>query len=93
MGYRIEYDRGNGKYEVREEHPYRFVLLLGVLVFSALLASCFLPNWTAAVRSVLIPGDDAVTVQAFECMTDDLRSGAKVFDAVKTFCRFVIHGQ
>lgn len=44
-------------------------------------------------RSFLIPGEDAVTVQAFQNMTDDLRSGATLGDAVEAFCRFVIHGQ
>lgn len=93
MGYRIEYDRGNGKYEVKKERPHHFVLLLGGFCLFFLLALNFWPEGAAALRSALIPGEDAVTVQAFQIMTDDLRSGASVYDAVEAFCRFVIYGK
>ena len=94
MGYRIEYDWGNGKYEVREDHPWRFSLMLvGAFGIFLLFAPLFWPERVAAVRSVLIPGDDAVTVQAIRNMTDDLRSGATLQDALEAFCRFVVHGQ
>lgn len=94
MGYRIEYNHGNGKYEISKEHPYRFPLILaGSLTIFLMFMLAFRPEETAALRSILIPREDAVTVQAIQNMTDDLRSGASVSDAVEAFCRFVIHGK
>ena len=94
MGYRIDYDRGNGKFEVSESHPWRFPLILGGLIC---LLFMFTPHFWAdgvcALRSALIPGDDAVTVQAFQTLTEDLRSGTSVAEAVEAFCRLVIHGK
>lgn len=93
MSYRIEYDSRVGKYEVCKERGRGGmpILLSGIgiiVVFSLLLW----PEAGAAVRSYLIPGEDAVTVQAFHNMSDDLRSGADLKDALYTFCRHVIHG-
>lgn len=94
MGYRIEYDRGNRVYEVRRERPCRFPLLLAACFGLFLLGSAyFWPEGAGMLRSALIPGEDAVTVQAFQTMTDDLRSGATITDAVEAFCRYVIHGK
>lgn len=94
MGYRIEYDRGNGKYEITPTHPWRASLIfLGALGVFLVYASVLRPETVQFLRSVLIPGEDAVTVQAFQNMTDDLRCGASVSDAVEAFCRYVIHGR
>ena len=91
MGYRIEYDGRAGKYEVKPEGKgLPKVLLCGVILIAALM---LWPQGTKMLRSFLIPGEDAVTVQAFQNMTNDLRSGATVGEAVEAFCRYVIHGQ
>lgn len=91
MGYRIEYDGRAGKYEVKPEGKgFAKILLFFVILFAALT---LWPNGAQKLRSFLIPGDDTVTVQAFRNMTDDLRSGAAVGEAVEAFCRYVIHGQ
>jgi hypothetical protein len=92
MGYRIEYDGQAGKYEVRPERNVMPILLLFVAAFLT-AAFCFRPQIAQELRGFLIPGEDAVTVQAFRNMTDDLRSGATVGEAVEAFCRFVIHGK
>lgn len=91
MGYRIEYDGRAGKYEVKPEGKVlpKFLLCAGILA----AALCLWPQEANKLRSFLIPGEDAVTVQAFQNMTDDLRSGATVGEAVEAFCRYVIHGQ
>ncbi len=92
MSYRIEYDNGAGKYEIRREQRV-LPMILWVSMAGFLLTMCFWPEAAAQVRSFLIPGEDAVTIQAFSAMTDDLRSGAELRDAVEGFCRLVIHGQ
>lgn len=94
MGYRIEYDRESGKYEVTKGHPYRFAWIsaIGFGVF-LMLAAHFWPREAEALRSAIIPGEDSVTIQAFRNLTDDLRSGARMGEAVESFCRFVIYGE
>lgn len=42
------------------------------------------------VRDVLLPGDPEVTATALENMTDGLRSGESLLDAVTAFCREII---
>lgn len=92
MSYQIEYDGTIGKYEVRKMHPWRFPALCAT-VFFFLAAGCVLhPQSRELLRSFLIPGEDAVTVLAFQTMTDDLRSGAALGDAFRDFCQVVIHG-
>ena len=92
MSYRIEYDNRIGKYEVRKEQPKNISLLLIVSVLGVIGGLLLWPEAGAALRTAIIPGDDAVTVQAFRNMTDDMRSGASVTDALYTFCHYVIHG-
>lgn len=92
MSYRIEYDGTVGKYEVRKIHPWRSPALCAVAILF-LTAFCVLNSHSREVlRSFLIPGEDAVTVLAFQTMTDDLRSGAALGDAFRDFCQVVIHG-
>lgn len=94
MGYRIEYDTGAGKFEVRRESAFRFPLLLTAAVLSFLLLTlCFWPRGARKLRSVLIPGEDVVTAAAFRNLADDLRCGAELDEAFTAFCDYVIHGQ
>jgi hypothetical protein len=89
MSYRIEYDSNVGKYEVRKFHPGRFPMIVGCVLAAVLV---IYPQSREAVRGLLIPGEDAVTVAAVEIMTNDLKSGAGLYDAVFDFCSMVIHG-
>ena len=91
MGYRIEYDGRAGKYEVRSEGKRFPVLFFCAAAFVAAL--CLWPQGMESVRSFLIPGEDAVTVQAFHGLTDDLRSGASMEAALEAFCRCVLDGK
>ena len=91
MGYRIEYDGREGKFEVTQEGKWLPKILFCTVILVAALCLC--PQGGQKLRSFLIPGEDAVTLQAFHNMTDDLRSGATVGEAVEAFCRYVIHGQ
>lgn len=91
MSYRIEYDGREGKYEVRRtlKPMPKLLWVAGILLASAL---CLQPGSAEKLRSRLIPGEDAVTVQAFQNLSSDLRSGATMAQAVEAFCRYVIHG-
>lgn len=92
MAYRIEYDHAVRKYEIRSVHANIFPLLfvIGVLTWGWYVYDCGI---FPSLGTMLIPGDDALTVHAFQCMTDDLRSGAGLYDAIFDFCSMVIHGR
>ncbi len=90
MSYRIEYHHGAGKYEIREERKVIPGILTTFALFLA-LTFAFWPEGAAALRDMLIPGNDAVTVQAFQTLAQNLKSGTPIPDAVESFCQFVIH--
>ena len=93
LGYRIEYDGGIGKYEVRKYSPYkRPALLAAAVCLFFLLTFCFWPEGADYIREALIPGENAVTATAFENLTQRLRQGENLQDAVTAFCSDVIHG-
>lgn len=91
MGYRIEYDAGSSAFEIRQEKPTRLGWL-GLLAVAVVTALLLWPAGAEKARELLIPGDDAVTVQALEGMAEDLKAGASFSDAVSAFCREVIRG-
>ena len=93
VSYRIEYDGAVGKYEVRRVKPNHFPVLCAVAFIGCHVSLCLIGHESREVlRSVLIPGSDAVTVAAFQTMTNDLRSGAGLYDAFFDFCHMVLHG-
>ena len=93
MGYRIEYDRLGGRYEVVRHYPGRFPLLLaGAFALFVLFTMLCWPAGAELLRELSIPGDNAVTAGAFQMMTDDLRCGASFEGALTTFCREVYNG-
>lgn len=93
LGYRIEYDGREGKYEIRRYNPYRLPVLLCVAVcLFLLLTFCFWQEGADYIKEAMIPGENAVTVAAFENLTQRLRQGETLQDAVTAFCIDVIHG-
>ena len=92
MSYRIQYDSKTAKYEVTAKKTRNFPVFISVLAMLFLLVFTLRSEVLSQIRSVLIPGEDAVTVQAFQTMYADLRSGSGLYDAFYDFCRLVIHG-
>ena len=93
VSYRIEYDGAVGKYEVRKLRNGNLSVLCAVAFIGCLVSLCLIGHERRAViRSILIPGSDAVTTAAFQTMTNDLRSGAGLYDAFFDFCHMVLHG-
>ena len=93
VSYRIEYDGAVGKYEVRTVRAGNFSVICAAALIGFLAFFCLIGQESREVlRSVLIPGSDAVTVAAFQTMTNDLRSGAGLYDAFFDFCHMVMHG-
>lgn len=85
MGYRIVY--GDDPFPRESRHPGRLRLLTAGFALAFVVAvRCFWPEGTRMLRSVLLPGDNAAFVQ----MTEEIRAGAPVGDAVTAFCRSVV---
>ena len=93
VSYRIEYDGAVGKYEVRNIKSGNIPVLYAAAMIIGLAFLCLTrPQAREVLRSVLIPGSDAVTTAAFQTMTNDLRSGTGLYDAFFDFCHMVLHG-
>lgn len=93
MAYRIVYDQTTNKYEVTRNHTFRFPLILVVsYILFYLITAALWPEGKALIQEVIIPGDNAVTMDAFRTMTDELRAGSAFKDAVYTFCCEIIDG-
>ena len=92
MSYRIQYDNKTAKYEITAKRTFSFPVFLIVLGMTFLMVFTLRSDDLNQIRSALIPGEDAVTVQAFQTMYADLRSGSGFCDAFHDFCRLVIHG-
>jgi len=93
VGYRIEYDDPSGKYEVRKNPNWKLSGAVFWTVAAMVLGMMlFWPEGTETLRDLLIPGDNALTVQALREMTDILRGGGSLWDAVYAFCHCVLHG-
>ena len=94
MAYRIEYDTRMGKFEIRSSKKRSLFPLFFAAAFSLFLIFTFL-FWDAGadcIRSVLIPGEDAETLEALRNLTQDMRQGIPLGEAVEAFCRDLIHG-
>ena len=92
MSYRIQYDNKTAKYEITAQKTFTFPVFIFILGMLFLMVLMLRSEFSNQIQSVLIPGEDAVTVQAFQTMYADLRSGSGFYDAFYDFCRLVIHG-
>lgn len=94
MAYRIEYDTKAGKFEIRQDRQGSLFPMLLAVCFGlfVLLTFCFWEAGADFIRSVLIPGEDAATLEALRNLTADMRDGIPLGEAVEAFCRELIHG-
>lgn len=92
MSYRIQYDNKTAKFEISDQKTFNFPVFIFILGMLFLMVFTLRSDVLNQIQSVLIPGEDAVTVQAFQTMYADLRSGSGFYDAFHDFCRLVIHG-
>ena len=92
MGYRIEYgktpsrSRGDGGW-------FRLCMTGLFLAGFCLLVSAFWPEGRELLRSILIPGDAEVTLEAAEVFARELGGGISLTEAAEHFCIAVLeHG-
>lgn len=91
MAYRIDYGTaGNHRKTLHRQLPKSLIktsLLVLALIAGAVTVKVVGLTW---VRDVLLPGDPEVTASALQNMTDGLRNGDSLLDAVTAFCREII---
>jgi len=91
LGYVIAYDMKEKKYEIRRNRSCRFSFLLTAAFCLFVVGTLyFWPEGREILISMVIPGEDSVTIAAFRNMTGNLRAGAAVGDAIAAFCADVI---
>lgn len=91
MPYRIDYgSAGNQRKPLRSKLSMPVIktsLVIFAFVAGAVLIKLFGLTW---VQEILLPGDPDVTAAALNNMTDGLRNGDSLLDAVTTFCREIV---
>ena len=93
MAYKIIYDYDAQKYEVCEKkHSHFYAYCAVVFAVFVMLTCLFWPEGKRELQDLLIPGDNAVTMEALENMKDSLIDGVDLKTAVSGFCREIIHG-
>ena len=92
MGYCMEY--GEGTIRKKKTGRGKYTAIAVILLFSSLFFAGIRMLGVERVRDFLIPGDPAVTKEAFQKMTDDLRSGTGMSEAFSDFCYVILdHAQ
>ena len=95
MAYRIDYSSGSLQRKTVHRKPLvptiKTILFILALIVGAVTVKVVGFTW---VRDVLLPGNPAVTATALQNMTDNLRSGDSLLDAITTFCQEIVaHAQ
>ena len=85
MGYRVVY--GADPFVREKTGKSRLGLMTaGFALAFVILVRCFWPQGTAVLRQTLLPGEPG----ALEQITEQIRSGEPVGEAVTAFCRSVV---
>lgn len=87
MSYQINYDPSRKRkfYTANNKRvPNWLLVATGVAI-----AACI---FNKELKALLIPGDPQVTSAAFSALTDNIKEGDSLKDAVTAFCREVIDG-
>ena len=91
MSYQIIYDSKDkhiANKQNRRRHTGLTVCILSILILGILRIS----GWGDALWQYMIPGDLAITTEAFQNLSDSLQNGQSLSDAVFVFCDTVIQG-
>lgn len=92
MSYRIQYGIGN-KYHRLHNKVSGKGSLVGLFLMACLVLCCIFWESTKSVLvDLLIPGDEAVTVAAFENMAVRLKSGEGIIESFRSFCHDILTG-
>lgn len=92
MGYRVEYGPVKKVRGLEKRFSRVSALTALFLLLFFLLAGNFWPRGAEVIRKLVFPGDPAVTASALEVMTDQLREGEELSDALHCFCVRILEG-
>lgn len=89
MGYRISYEPIK-KLRGAEKRRTRIGALVGIFfLLFLLMVNLFWAEGAAVLRELVMPGDAAVTALALEEMSENLKEGIPLQEAVEGFCRSI----
>lgn len=92
MGYRVEYEPvPRYKRTVKRSSRLGTLTILSFLLFMLLVNGLNLRG-KEVLQKLFIPGDAAVTGQAFSSFVEDLQMGDPFSDAAEAFCRTILEG-
>lgn len=90
MAYRIQYSEIMKK-ETIQETTNKHTFMLRLVAVAILILTLTLLSKTGKL-DYLIPGDKAVTKQAFSTMVENVKAGDAMDTAFTAFCKDIIHG-
>lgn len=91
MGYCMVYDSDKKQRESRSGSGTRILLMtIGFLMAFVMTVNRLWPAGRTLLQNVLLPGDSEVSGQALSELTENLREGLSVAEAVEAFCRDIL---
>ena len=91
MSYQIIYGPQKRPIKNSNKRSLRIGIITGILLI-AVLAAIKITGYGSMIRQIILPGDAEITASAFQNMTDALKSGNGLPQAITTFCETVIEG-
>lgn len=89
MGYQINYQESGNRIFLPDKIRRKPMKYIGITLALGFVIAFLL---SPAIKSVLIPGDKAVTTAAFDSFTESIRDGGSIKDAFTVFCKEIIAG-
>ena len=92
MSYRIQYGFVSKHHKLYNKVSGKGSLIGLFLMVCLVLFCVFWESAKSVLMDLVIPGDTAVTVAAFEHMTEKLKAGEGVIESFRSFCREILTG-
>ena len=92
MSYRISYSSVSIPEHVSASQTAkkRAVLRLLIAVIICVIGVCVLKGHTDTILNLVLPGDPEVTKNAIEIMSDEIKAGSSLKDAIVAFCEEIV---
>lgn len=91
MGYKIQYGPAS-EAEIKSRTFWKKHWKAAALLTAAVIVSLTASGKIEPLRDIFLPGDAEVTRDALAEMTEKIRGGEGVADAITAFCREIIEG-
>lgn len=91
MSYQIIYGPQKRPIKTSNKRSLRTGVIAGIFLI-AILAALKITGYSNMIQKIILPGDAEVTANAFQNMTNALKNGNGLPQAITTFCETVIEG-